>query len=134
MKKLPNPKFAGDVTEVCRRLEAWRQGRAKRGPIPAGLWSEAASLARRHGVNAIARALRLDYYSLKRQADATPPAVRAKSVDHPGFVEVAVVPASVPPAECVVELERADGARMRVRVSRSEDMVALSEAFWRWRA
>jgi hypothetical protein len=33
-----------------------------------------------------------------------------------------------------VELERSDGARMKVRLSRRDDLVALTDSFWRWRA
>ncbi len=118
------------VADVRRRLDAWRKSRPKWGPIPASLWKEAVALARAHGVNPIAKALRLEYYSLKRQMKAVTPAPPASPV--PAFVEVAIVPSSSPPAECTVELERSDGARMRVRLSRQEDLVALSDSFWRW--
>lgn len=121
----------GVISDVRRRLDAWRKSRPKWGPIPAPLWKEAAALARAHGINPIAKALRLDYYSLKRQMEAVARTPGTKPVAHPAFVEVAVVPSSPPPAECAVELERSDGARMRVRLSRQEDLVALSDSFWR---
>lgn len=123
------------VTDVRRRLDAWRRNRPKWGPIPAPLWKEAAALAREHGINPIAKALRLDYYSLKRQMEAVSAAPVAKRETDPAFVEVALVPSSPPPAECAVELERSDGARMRVRLSRQKDLVVLFDSFLRgWRA
>ena len=134
MNRVQNVRVPRVVTDVRRRLDAWRKSRPKRGPIPAPLWKEAAALARAHGINAIARALRLDYYSLKRQMEVVSGAPAAKPVASPAFVEVAVVPSSPPPAECAVELERSDGARMRVRTSRPEDLVVLAESFWRWHA
>lgn len=122
------------VTDARRRLDGWRKSRPGWERIPAQLWKEAAALARAHGINPIAKALRLDYYSLKRQMEAVSRAPGARPVPHPAFVEVALVPSSPAPAECAVELERSDGARMRVRLSRQEDLVALSDSFWRWRA
>lgn len=134
MNDINKDRLPAVVTDVRRRLDAWRRSRPKWGPIPAPLWREAATLARTHGIHPIAKALRLEYYSLKRQMEAVSRAPGAKPVSHPAFVEVALVSSSPPPAECVVELERSDGARMRVRLSRQEDLVALSDSFWRWRA
>ena len=130
MNNAPCLSLPGSVTDVRCRLDLWRRTRAKRGPIPAPLWTEMADLARLHGINPIARALRLDYYSLKRQVELTR---RIQAPAGPAFVEVSVVP-PVPSPECAVELERPDGARMSVRLSRHEDLVALSESFWRCRA
>lgn len=134
MNNVPSVRLPDVVTDACRRLDAWRKSRPKRGPIPAPLWNEAAALARAHGIHPIAKALRLDYYSLKRQMVAGVSARAAKPVAHPAFVEVTLVGSSPPPAECAVELKRSDGARMRVRLSRQADLVALSDSFWRWRA
>jgi hypothetical protein len=122
------------VADVRRRLEEWRRSRPKWEPIPASLWREAATLARAHGIYPIAKALRLEYYSLKRQMEAISQESGAKPLAHPAFVEVALVPSPPLPAECSVELERLDGTRMRVRLSRQEDLVALADSFWRWRA
>jgi len=122
----------GPVTDVRRRMELWRKTRPKRGPIPEVLWREAAQLAGLHGVNPIARALRLDYYALKRHLEETG---RPQETARPAaaFVEVAVCP-STPASDCVVEMERLDGARMRVRLANQGDLVALTESFWRCRA
>jgi hypothetical protein len=97
--------------------------------MPEGLWKEAAHLARLHGVNPIARALRLDYYSLKHHVKTA----AAEAPTRPAFVEVSVVP-PVLPSDCIVEMERSDGGRMRAHLSRPEDLVAVTELFWRCRA
>src|SRR5437667_9690677 len=49
---------------------AWRSTRAHRSPIPEPLWALAVQLARRHGIFATARALRLDYTRLIRELSA----------------------------------------------------------------
>lgn len=120
------------VNDLRRRLDEWRKNRPKLGPIPAPLWEEAAVLARDHGIYPIAKALRLDYNSLKRRMGVVSRATGTMPVDHPAFVEVALV--SSPPAsvEYPVELERSDGARMKVGLSRQEDLIALADSFWRW--
>lgn len=61
-----------DLAAGLRRVTRWRESRARPGPMPEGLWSEVVALARIHGVNPVARALRLDYYSLKRRLDGSP--------------------------------------------------------------
>lgn len=126
--------FAGVVADVRARLDTWRKSRLKSGRIPAPLWKEAAALAVAHGISPVARALRLDYCMLKRQIEGVSGDIGVRPVAQPTFVEVALVPSSPPRAECSVELERSDGARMRVQLSRQEDLVALSDSFWRWRA
>lgn len=94
--------------------------------MPVALWEEAASLARIHGINPVARALGLDYYSLKAHMEEV--GARA-AVSRPGFVEVAVCAPS-PSPERVIEVERPDGTRMRVRLSNHEDLLAVAASFW----
>lgn len=135
MKRTPTRSLPGAVSDLRQRLDSWRKGRTKLGPIPPPLWSEAAALARVQGVHPVARSLGLDYNALKRHvgagsitASAAPPVAPA------AFVELALVPSSPLPAECTVELERRDGARMKIKLARSEDLLALAESFWRCRA
>ena len=135
MEKAPTQSLAGAVSDLRRRLDSWRRTRAKLGPIPPPLWNEAAALARVQGVHPIARSLGLDYNSLKRHVTAGSVTARTSTaVARSAFVEVALVPSSPPPAECTAEVERPDGARMRIKVARGEDLLALAESFWRWRA
>jgi hypothetical protein len=73
--------------------------------------------------------LKLDYYSLKKRADAA-----SRSVPTPTFVELPSAALSVSSAssECVIEWEDAAGARMRVHVKGQNlpDVLALSRSFW----
>jgi len=123
--------ISGPLEQVRRRLECWRKTRKRCSSIPDGLWAAAVELARQYGVNKTARALGLDYYSLKR---------RLESGTHPGlyepkggaqFMEL-VTPLGNPSPECIVELEHRRGAKMKIHLKgRVEpDLVALSGLFW----
>ena len=53
------------------RFEKWRKRGPARRKIPERLWDLARGLAETYGVNKTARALRLDYYDLKRRVEAS---------------------------------------------------------------
>ena len=115
------------VAETRRRIARWRETRTHRGaPMPAALWVAATALARQHGLYPTARALRLDYGSLKKRRDAA----GADRVASPTFVEL-------PPARptglgpCVIDLD-ARGGRMRIEVTgvTVADLVTLTQGAW----
>ena len=54
---------------IQRRIERWRQTCEVRSRIPDSLWAAAVRMARAYGVNRTARALRLDYYGLKKRVE-----------------------------------------------------------------
>ncbi len=130
-RKLP-PKLVAARREFTR----WRQGRRPGDRIPEGLWEAAVELARELGLNPTARALRLDYYSLKKHVDAAGVSTPSSSskASTPGavgaFVELNAA-AIVGQRECVVELEHPGGAKMRIRLEGSIDreLSALAGAF-----
>ena len=124
-----------------RRFERWRLTQRSRSRIPEALWASAVKAATRYGLNPTARALGLDYYSLKRRVEAA--ASRGGSDRQEGaksaagkirrgeFIELApVAPAGSP--ECILELEHPDGAKMRVHLTGMQvpDLAALSRNFW----
>ena len=123
---LPTPP---EIDEVLAELSVWRQSRQRRSRIPEAIWTSAARVARSHGVAEVARALRLDYYALRRRLAM---ATEATQPDLPAFVELR---ASVAMAgcDCQVELERPDGSRMRIQLRSPglPDLAALSQSFWR---
>jgi len=67
------------IDDVRSRFEQWRQTRQGKSPIPDELWSAAAAVARRDGVNPTAVALHLDGGKLKRRMAITGPASRRAS-------------------------------------------------------
>jgi hypothetical protein len=118
-----------ELARVGRTLEIWRKGRKFRQPIPEPLWSEIVALARVHGVSAVSRALRLDYYTLQGRVREIS---QAPSASVPAeFVEVKL-PSSEGSAACVAQLEDGQGRKLTVRwesFSRGE-LLAIVQAFW----
>jgi hypothetical protein len=119
--------FPAAFSRVQRKFEQWRQRHRPRAQIPQELWREAAELARAYGINRTAKALRLDYYSLKKRVAAA-----ARCGERaPEFVEI--LPGGMPAArpECMIEFEDASGAKMRIRLQGGDmpDVAALTRAF-----
>lgn len=139
-KTLPLP---ARLEGTQRRFDRWRRTRKGRSHIPEPLWTAAVKAAGKYGLHRTAQALRLDYYALKKRvakeaaALAGPPGAAnasrgaAKGEAMAAFVELAP-PASVCSRECILELEDAGGAKMRVHLKGVEapDLTALSRSFW----
>ena len=119
--------FSAACFRVQRKLMHWRQGHRRGARIPEELWREAAELASAHGINRIARALRLDYYSLQKRAAAT----TRSGMRAPEFVELLPdgLPASRP--ACLIEVEEPGGAKLRIHLQGGElpDVAALTRGF-----
>jgi hypothetical protein len=130
-----------------QRFEDWRRTHEPRSRIPTSLWGSAVKMAGVYGLNRTARALRLDYYALKKRVeretlvkdgttlvsdsrDAIAAAKLKPEVVTP-FLEL-VPPLSAGVSECLLELENAAGAKMRVHLKgvTSPDLAALSQSFW----
>jgi len=114
------PSVPADVGVVRARFESWRKAKKGRCRIPEPLWSAAAGLCRRHGVNLVSQWLRVNHTALR---DRVRTATRGKEEKAtPAFVEVsAPVRGLFPPspvgltAEYVVELDTIPGQGLRVR-------------------
>ena len=112
------------------RIAHWRETRRYRGgAMAAELWAEAIVLARRHGVSATARELRIDYATLRRRLAAE----GASSTDTvtPTFVDLGAA-ASLGLGPCVITIDGRRGRRLRLEVSglRAPDVVAIMQAAW----
>lgn len=131
-----------------RRFERWRRTRKGRARIPASLWASAVKLAGAYGLCRTARALGLDYYSLKQRVEAgaaqrsagpaasrgLPEPAGARFVELPllaGAGELAARTTDRLP-ECLLEFERADGAKLRVHLKgvTAADLAALGRSVW----
>jgi hypothetical protein len=116
-----------DLVRARNQFQAWR-GRRKAGePIPRALWDLAVRLAVEHGVSRTATVLRLDYYRLKKLAEAT---TGEPGASRPTFVEF-TSPVTVA-KRCRFELDNGSGATLRVQLIGYDtaDLEALSRSFW----
>jgi hypothetical protein len=102
------------LAKAASQLEEWRDGHVGRRRIPDGLWGRARELAREYGVHRTARALRLDYYHLKRRVEEGVGA--CSRAGEPVFVELLGGAARGGASGCLVEIEDGRGATMRVRL------------------
>jgi hypothetical protein len=122
---------AARLEPLQRRLEHWRRTREGHSRIPEPLWASAVKAAACYGLNPTARALRLDYYSLKKRVERASSATASEEGSVTTFVELAPA-VSGNSRECILELEDPGGAKMRVHLKGVEapDLVALSRSFW----
>jgi hypothetical protein len=121
--------------EVVRnQFEAWRKRRRCRGQIPEALWQAAVELCRDHSIFEVSRALRLNYNGLKnRVPKARDMGLAVGQRSDLNFVKLDWG-APITLSECLVEMEAANGSKMRLSfrgVLRDVDPVELSRAFWR---
>jgi len=121
--------FGITMEQARRRFECWRKTRPPTSRIPDALWTLAVEIAREHGVNPTARTLRLNHTALKKRFQAAggracpqPPSAT--------FVELVPPPTALSP--CTIELENAQGAKMKIHLASPEtlDLVALSRSLW----
>ena len=114
-----------------RRIEDWRSTQPAYARMPEELWETAVALARVDGAYAVARHLGLNYATLKRRLERSA-AARAQSAAR-GFVELdaAQMFGTAASAGSVVDLARADGTKLTMRLREGEklDVVALANAF-----
>jgi len=126
-----------------RRFERWRRTRKVRARIPEPLWASAVKLAAKYGIHRTAKALRVDYYALKKRVEqkaviaGTQQKTAATASRTPAEVAGArflELPAAAwaGGGECTLELADADGAKLRVHLKGFEapDLAALSRSFW----
>jgi hypothetical protein len=99
-----------DLLRAQRRLLTWRSRQTARKPIPHSLWALAVRLVQRHRLNRTARALKLDYYSLKKRAEQDPAPVPP---GQPAFVEL---PSPLALKQCLCEISHRAGASMRLQL------------------
>ncbi len=128
------------LENLRQRFERWRRTRKVRPRIPETLWAAAVKSAAKYGIHRTAKALRVDYYALKKRIEQKaaiagtqqkPAATASKAAAEATFLEL---PAAAWPGsgECTLDLEDAGGAKLRVHLKGFEapDLAALSRSFW----
>jgi hypothetical protein len=132
-----------DLHKLHVRFVRWRRSHTGRLPIPDALWTAAAEVARKRGINATAKVLHLEYGKLKKKSLAlkkgtvvkscrtTVPGRTQAQAESPAFVELFAPPGLGRHLECSVELEGRRG-KMRIEFKgiATAELVALGRALW----
>ncbi|MDB6100735.1 MAG: hypothetical protein JWO52_734 [Gammaproteobacteria bacterium] len=115
-----------EIEGLRGKIEGWRQSQPKSRSMPEELWQEASTAARRLGAGRVARALGLNYETLKQRVLSNGPdrpggrVHRKRQPEGTGFIELKGFPALGELAardEMVVEMVAADGARLTIRIN-----------------
>ena len=121
------------LEQVGERFKRWRKTRRRGEHVPPSLWAAAVVLAQEHGVHRIAHELRVDHEGLNRRMERAGGVARVGQLDT-RFVELFAAPPATAAGvrECVVELESARGAKMRVELNGKglAGLAGLCSAFW----
>jgi hypothetical protein len=120
-----------ELEQLRRRFEEFRNSQPVRSRLPENLWLAAAELAKRHGVNPIARALHLDYSGLRKRAlKQGRPKEKRVGAQAPGFLEF-LAPGAKAVTNCTVEVESTQGAKLRLELKAvaTPELVSLIRAF-----
>jgi hypothetical protein len=121
-----NKSRALTIDEVRTRFEEWRKNRQGKSPIPEELWSAAAELARKDGINRTASELHLDGGKLKRLMGVK----TTSGKQAPAFVEL-LTPRAISIPECTIELEGRRGTvRIQLKGASASDLAGLSRVLW----
>ena len=120
------------LADLAEPFERWRQTRATgQERIPPRLWDQAVALSTVLPGSRVARRLRVRSTDLRKRALVKPaPGTTEGTGPPPAFVEVPV-PWSGPatPGITLIEVERPDGARLRVQYRDAPPLAAVLRAF-----
>lgn len=120
------------LADLAEQFECWRRSRTTRQErIPPSLWDRAVALSAVLPCARVARRLRLRSTDLRKRGLAGPATVATEVAGpDPDFVEVpAPWLGSAPPGATLIEVERPDGARLRVRYRDAPPLAAVLRAF-----
>ena len=120
------------LADLAEQFERWRQSRATgQERIPPTLWEQAVALTAVLPCARVARRLRLRSTDLRKRGLAGPATVATEVAGPiPDFVEVtAPWLGSAAPGATLIEVERPDGARLRLHYRTAPPLAAVLRAF-----
>ncbi len=119
------------LAALAEPFAQWRQKRQAHEPIPPRLWSQAVALTALLPYSQVAKRLRLSPTDLKKRCLARPGMDAAATPPAAAFVEVTGVAFGAAPASppLLIEIERPDGARLRVQSTTALSLVPVLRAF-----
>ena len=117
-----------EIEKVLERFEEWRKTRKRGTKIPEDLWAAAVKLADTYSLTEICQWLKVEFNHLKKRVEHSQAIVQNSSAD---FVELNLSRIVSGP-EYVIEVERPDGARMRISVKGAVDtgLIEAAKTFW----
>jgi len=122
------------LLRLARQFAAWRARRSFGTRIPDRLWAAATKAAASCGVHQTAKALRLDYYAIRRRVQSNgSQRVTTRAADSlPTFVELPASTLATAAGECILEFEKPEGSKLRVHLKGVQvpDLLALGAGFW----
>lgn len=134
MTHLPLAQVEEHLQHVTRQFAQWRASRpTSRGRIPQPLWVQAIALTAHLPLTRVAKQLGLTPQVLKRRRDTARPMPGLPSPPAaPHFVEAP--PATWRSSTAEVEVQRADGSRLRITYKDAvPTLVPLLQTFWETR-
>jgi hypothetical protein len=121
MKSVTSLHTDHQLDQLAGQFAHWRRPRTHPGErIPQRLWEQAAALARVLPYSRVAQHVRVSPSDLKKPMVTPPAAPSDASATPQPFVEVPPAPPWLPATQAMdIELERPDGARLRLRCPES---------------
>lgn len=131
MEKKIIPSTKPTLEDVQNQFAMWRETRKSRKPIPKELWEAAAALCDDYTINQISKALHLNHTVLKKRIESIKGGCLSQTVSQPTFIELDLHKSKFP-AECIVEMEKMSGTKMRIcfKGEAGLDLVELTQTFW----
>ena len=120
------------LADLAEQFAHWRQTRQAHEPIPPRLWSQAVALTALLPYSQVAKRLRLSPTDLKKRCLARPGLEPAEVTPPiPTFVEVTGMALRAERASngLLIEVERPDGARLRVQATTALPLAPVLRAF-----
>jgi hypothetical protein len=120
------------LEEVRRLFEEWRQGKKRRERIPETLWKAASSLSKQFSAHQISKLLHLNHTAVRDHIKAqNQDGGRVEEAKEAAFVELDVMPVVTTAGECVIEIEKKNGARLKLGFKcGGSDMINLAKTLW----
>ena len=131
MGQQSSPAKRPSIEEVEQQFRQWRETKSQRSPIPKYLWAGAVQLAQEYSICRVAKALRLDYNTLKRHVLADRAENSPQAESSPCFVEFELS-SSPSSTEYRVEIEDRDGAKLKMQLKGTSlpNPLDIISAFW----
>jgi hypothetical protein len=116
--------YGTEVERLQQRFAEFRQTHAPRSRLPEALWRAAVKLALRDGMEATARALKVDRPSLEKWTDQFEPRISRKTRKSPrkhsrggpsAFVEL-LTGSTATVSGCLLEVETRSGSKLRLEL------------------